>query len=94
MATISAGIIPLVPGIALYNGLMQVVQNSPGTAMFDQGLGILLRAFMIAITIAAGASFGNIIGRPMRRRLIKLQNQLPLHLRGRIRYGRKYKKEV
>lgn len=77
VATISAGIIPLVPGITLYNGLMQVVQNSPGTALFDQGMGTLLRAFMIAITIAAGASFGNIIGRPMRRKLIKLHNKLP-----------------
>ena len=77
VATISAGIIPLVPGITLYNGLMQVVQNSPGTALFDQGMGTLLRAFMIAITIAAGASFGNIIGRPMRRKFIKLHNKLP-----------------
>lgn len=81
MATISAGIIPLVPGITLYNGLMQIVQNPPATPLFDQGLSVLFRAFMIAITIAAGASFGNIIGRPMRRKLIQLHNRLPFQLR-------------
>lgn len=81
MSTISAGIIPLVPGISLYNGLMQIVQNPPGTEFFDQGLSVLFRAFMIAITIAAGASFGNILGRPMRRKLVKLHNQLPQHFK-------------
>lgn len=77
MATISAGIVPLVPGLTLYNGLMQVVQNSPGSAEFNIGSELLLRAVLIAITIAAGASFGNIVGRPMRRQIIKLQNRLP-----------------
>jgi uncharacterized membrane protein YjjP (DUF1212 family) len=77
MATISAGIIPLVPGLTLYNGLMLTIQNAPGTASFDEGLGTLLRALLIALSIAAGASFGNILGRPMRRKLIQLQNKLP-----------------
>lgn len=77
MATISAGIIPLVPGLTLYNGLMLTIQNAPGTALFDEGLGTLLRALIIALSIAAGASFGNILGRPMRRKLIQLQNKLP-----------------
>lgn len=77
MATISAGIIPLVPGLSLYNGLMQVIQSAPGTPLFDEGLAILLRAVLIALSIAAGASFGNIVGRPMRRKLIQLQNRLP-----------------
>lgn len=77
VATISAGIVPLVPGISLYNGLMYIVENEPGTFLFNQGTSVLFRAFMIAITIAAGASFGNIVGRPMRRRLVRLQNNLP-----------------
>lgn len=77
MATISAGIIPLVPGLTLYNGLMLIIQSAPGTPLFDEGLATLLRALLIALSIAAGASFGNIVGRPMRRKLIQLQNRLP-----------------
>ena len=79
LASISAGIIPLVPGLTLYNGLMQVIQNPPGNPYFDKGLAILLQAFLIALTIAAGASFGNIAGRPMRRKLINIHNKLPGH---------------
>lgn len=88
MATISAGIVPLVPGLTLYNGLMQAIQNPPGDPLFDQGLAILLRAFLIALTIAAGASFGNIVGRPMRRKLIAMHNKLPIHRLRRSSYRR------
>lgn len=77
ISTISAGIVPLVPGLSLYNGLILVVQNEPGTDAFDGGAGTLLRALLMAVSIAAGASFGNIIGRPTRRRLIRLRNRLP-----------------
>lgn len=85
LATISAGIIPLVPGLSLYNGLMSVIQNPPGDPLFDQGLAVLLKAFLVALTIAAGASFGNIVGRPMRRKLIQIHNNLPFHRLGRTR---------
>ena len=77
MATISAGIVPLVPGLTLYNGLMTIVLYAPGTGEFDSGMGLLLRAFLIAVSIAAGASFGNILGRPARRKLTQLHNRLP-----------------
>ncbi|MGO3701866.1 MAG: threonine/serine ThrE exporter family protein [Candidatus Saccharimonadales bacterium] len=77
MAVINAGIIPLVPGLSLYNGLMHVIQNPAWTLQFDEGVSILLRAFLIAVTIAAGATIGNIIGRPMRRKLVQLHSRLP-----------------
>lgn len=77
IATISAGIIPLVPGLSLYNGLMETVQNVPGSADFNDGTAMLLRALLIAVAIAAGASFGNIAGRPVRRKLVQLHNRLP-----------------
>ncbi len=77
IATISAGIIPLVPGLSLYNGLMETVQNVPGSAEFNDGTTMLLRALLIAVAIAAGASFGNIVGRPVRRKLVQLHNRLP-----------------
>lgn len=77
IATISAGIIPLVPGLSLYNGLMETVQNVPGSVEFNDGSTMLLRALLIAVAIAAGASFGNIVGRPVRRKLVQLHNRLP-----------------
>lgn len=77
MATIAAGILPLVPGLLLYNGLMETVQHVPGSAGFNDGTTALLQAFLIALSIAAGASFGNIIGRPVRRKLVQFHNRLP-----------------
>lgn len=77
LAIISAGIIPLVPGLTLYNGLMYIAQATPNTTEFDTGLTFLMRAVLIAIVVASGATLGNLIGRPARRRVIYLQNRLP-----------------
>ncbi len=73
LAVINAGIIPLVPGLTLYNGLMNVVTN-PGAS---DGLALLFRAIAIAVVIATGASFGMLIGRPTRRGFVLLHNALP-----------------
>lgn len=72
-AIIDAGIVPLVPGLTLYNGLMALIAN-PAAA---DGTLLLMRAILIAVTIAAGASFGVLIGRPTRRSLVTLRNNLP-----------------
>lgn len=72
-AIIDSGIVPLVPGLLLYNGLMALVA-SPTTT---EGSSLLLRAILIAVAIAAGASFGVLIGRPTRRSFVKLRNSLP-----------------
>ena len=77
MAIIGAGIVPLVPGLSLYNGLMGVVEYPPSDPQFMYALAILARAVAIGLAVAAGASFGNMIGRPLRRRAIRLYNRLP-----------------
>ncbi|MDO4774163.1 MAG: threonine/serine exporter family protein [Candidatus Saccharibacteria bacterium] len=77
MAIIGAGIVPLVPGLSLYNGLMGIIQHPPGDAEFMLALGILLRAVGIGAAVATGASLGNMIGRPLRRRFVHLYNRLP-----------------
>lgn len=74
IALISAGVIPLVPGLALYRGLMQLVNNPPGTIHFETSLGTLLSAIGIAIAIAAGVSMGTLIARPLRRKLLHYRN--------------------
>ncbi len=71
---ISAGIIPLVPGLMLYNGLMQLINYPPGNPMFFKALGTLFAVITTGLAIAAGASFGNMISRPMKRKLAHARN--------------------
>lgn len=77
MAIIASGIVPLVPGLSLYNGLMGMVNHPPGEAEFMIALATLTRAVMIGLAVAAGATLGNMVGRPLRRRVIQLYNRLP-----------------
>ncbi|HTK39682.1 MAG TPA: threonine/serine exporter family protein [Patescibacteria group bacterium] len=73
---IMAGIVPLVPGLTLYNALLQMVEGTKFDNP-DAGSTLLLNALLIALAIASGASFGTFIGRPMRRTLVRARNALP-----------------
>jgi uncharacterized membrane protein YjjP (DUF1212 family) len=73
-ALMTAGIIPLVPGLTLYNGLFQLVGNSASTTTFDQGVLTLFNAALIALAIASGVSFGHLLARPVRRTLVRARN--------------------
>ncbi len=75
---ITAGIVSLVPGLSLFNGLMVLIigADKAGTSL-DSGVLILLNALVLALAIAAGASFGNLVARPVRRTLIRAHNALP-----------------
>ncbi len=75
--TIAAGIIPLVPGLALYNGLMQLVNYPPGDPNFNSSLGTLFAAVATAIAIAAGASFGHILFQPINQQNTLARNLVP-----------------
>lgn len=77
VALISAGIIPLVPGLALYKGLLEIVESATLELSLDQGILSVLTATLIALAIGAGASFGNIVARPVRRTLVRARNTLP-----------------
>lgn len=74
---ISGGIVPLVPGLTLYTGLMQLIQFPPGDPLFPRGIGTLFTALALALTIAAGASLGSMIGRPLRQQLANRRNTVP-----------------
>ncbi len=71
IAIISAGIVPLVPGLLLYNGLIGVVQNPTTDPAFMLSVGLLSKAVMIGVAVATGASIGSMIGRPIRHRVRK-----------------------
>lgn len=75
---ITAGIISLVPGLSIFNGLMVLIIGADKAgAAIDSGILILLNALVLALAIAAGATLGNLIARPVRRTLIRAQNALP-----------------
>lgn len=76
-ALISAGIISLVPGLSVFNGLMQLVNSTPGQFGFDEGVSTLFTALAIAIAIGAGATLGTIIGRPVRQQLAFIRKSMP-----------------
>lgn len=62
---ISAALLPLVPGLLLYRGLLQVVGPAPGAANQAAGGATLLLALGVAVGIGAGASLGTYLGRPL-----------------------------
>lgn len=77
-ALVMAGIVPLVPGIMLYNGLLKLfIDTSAGADVSDAGTATLMTAGLIALSIACGASFGIFVTRPIRRTLIRARNTLP-----------------
>jgi len=73
----AAGIIPLVPGLSLYTGLMQLVSYPPGDPLFFRGVGTMFTVAGIALAIAAGASFGTMLGRPLYRHVSRARNLEP-----------------
>ena len=62
---ITAALLPLVPGLALYRGLLQLVGTTPGAADAATGSATLLHALGVAVGIGAGASLGVYLGRPI-----------------------------
>lgn len=62
---ITAGVLPLVPGLAIYRGLLQIVGVEPGEGDVAAGGSTLLLALGVAVGIGAGASFGTFLGRPI-----------------------------
>ena len=88
IAIMSAGIIPLVPGLTLYSALHYISQSAPNTSDFDTGVAFLMRALLIAVVVAAGVTFGALMGRPARKRHAHLANRLPHRHLGRRRTAR------
>lgn len=91
---IAAGIVPLVPGLALYTALMQLVNYPPGHPRFFIGLASLFTAIATALAIAAGASFGSMLGRPLHRQITHNRNIVPFidFARSQLRADRKFSK--
>jgi len=65
LALSTAAIVPLLPGLAVYRGLFEIVQRSPGEGL-STGLITLLGAAGVGMGLAAGVSMGAFLARPIR----------------------------
>lgn len=74
---IASGIVPLVPGLMLYSGLMQLINYPPGDPLFYKALGTLFTAVSIGLAIASGATFGSMLARPVNQKLAHNRNVFP-----------------
>lgn len=64
LALISSGLVPLVPGGALFRGVLQIT-GTQTTAEGLQGIFTLMTAAGIGLALAAGASLGSYLARPL-----------------------------
>jgi uncharacterized membrane protein YjjP (DUF1212 family) len=64
-ALVNAAIVPLVPGLSLYTGLLDVLGTPAHKSAPATGVATLFTAVAIAVAIASGASLGTYLGRPM-----------------------------
>ena len=73
-ALIAAAVLPLVPGLSLFTGLLQAVgtEGQPGD-LAASGV-TLLQALGVAVGIAAGATLGTYLGRPVKEQLRRIRN--------------------
>jgi len=74
-ALISAALLPLVPGLSLYNGLLELV-GTPAERDPAAGAGTLALAVSVALGIASGATLGTYLGRPITSQLRRIQRWL------------------
>jgi len=74
LALTTAGIVPLLPGLVVYQGLFEIVRSTPGAGL-STGLTTLLGAAGIGMGLAAGVSMGTFLARPLRSGLDRGQRR-------------------
>lgn len=74
LALTMAGIVPLLPGLAVYRGLFEIVRSAPGSGLAN-GLTTLLGAAGVGMGLAAGVSVGTYLARPLRVGFARRQRQ-------------------
>ena len=69
-AVVNGSLLVLVPGLRVYNGLLQMVGTNLVPASPNEGASTLMVAVGVALAIAAGASLGMYVGRPVGDRIM------------------------
>jgi uncharacterized membrane protein YjjP (DUF1212 family) len=74
LAVTTAGIVPLLPGLAVYRGLFQLVDPAPMSGLAT-GLTTLFGAAGVGMGLAIGVSLGTYAGRPLRSSMDRWQRR-------------------
>lgn len=69
VAITTAAILPMVPGAAVFRGLLGVVESGRSTVTLLLGFTTLASAATVGIALAVGASLGIYVGQPLRASL-------------------------
>ena len=69
VAITTAAILPMVPGAAVFRGLLGVVESGQSTVTLLMGFTTLASAATVGIALAVGASLGIYVGQPLRATL-------------------------
>lgn len=69
VAITTAAILPMVPGAAVFRGLLIVVDAGETPALLSSGFATLASAGVVGVSLAVGASLGIYLGRPVRATL-------------------------
>ncbi len=72
----SGALLPLVPGLALLNGLLELTGGDPANPAIVAGGRSLFLALLVALGIAAGATLGTYLGRPVNDQLRRLRRRV------------------
>lgn len=80
IAVTTAAIVPMVPGAAVFRGLLEIVESDGTAESLVLGVVTLIGAGAIGIALASGASLGLVLGAPLRDTV-----QSVVRRRGRIR---------
>ncbi|HYH35735.1 MAG TPA: threonine/serine exporter family protein [Nocardioides sp.] len=72
----SGALLPLVPGLTLLNGLLQMVGREGGNPAIVAGGRTLFVGILVALGIAAGATLGTYLGRPVDNQLRRLRRRV------------------
>jgi uncharacterized membrane protein YjjP (DUF1212 family) len=74
LVVIVAGIVPLLPGLTIYQGMLQLLNSSD--VLGTLGLSTLLSAVSIGVALASGVILGEYVAQPLKREARRLETRL------------------
>jgi len=74
LVVIVAGIVPLLPGLTIYQGMLQLLNSSD--VLGTLGLSTLLSALSIGVALASGVILGEYVAQPLKREARRLETRL------------------